>query len=753
MLIGGWDGVLEVAEESEYLPSGKSVWEFGAGKDPKGKADDDYEKRTKNPLSYDPKETTFVFVTPRLWQKGEEWVKEKMNDGIWKGIKVYNAETLEEWIDEAPSVGAWLATKHLGKYPSDGVQATIDFWDEWSAGANLQLIPEILLGGRKVQQDKLIDLGKEPMTIPIQGVSRDEALAFIISCFKNNPTIEEDFFSRSIIVDNADAFRELVVIAKPLILIPRFEDVGGIINKATQKGHTVILPLGADSSGEWYGTIKLPQIDRNSFVSALIKIGLTKDSAEKFSKESARNITVLRRRLEFTRATPTWATPENASEIIPAIIVGRWDENSENDIKIVEQISGESYENYSKKLMRWRYSPDPPVVKIGTMWRLTSPLDSWTHASKQLTRNDFELLHKAAMQILCEIDPALTLSPEQRPFAAIHGKKPAFSNWIGEGVIQSLILASLFGEKLQFDLPQKPDLWVDKIVSDLLDTLDPLWWKSNQYRLPLIAEASPTSFLGSVEKHLSKEKSPVVGLFEEDPGFLMPQSYHTGLLWALEAMAWFPEHLTQSSLILAKLAAIDKGGHLSNRPINSLKEIFKPWHYQTLAAFEVRMKALKLISERERETAWTVLIRMMPHSMSDVGFSTSKTRWRMFEEETDKAVTYAEIFDTYSAVLDLLISIFDYTEEKLAQLIEESVNLSPPDRSKLLSFIESVIIKVDHSARKCWEKTKHILSHHRSYPDAEWAPLEHDLVPYQKLHDVLQPTDEIERSVLLFSDH
>lgn len=51
VLYGGWDGILDVLEETEYLPAGISLWEFGASKDPKGKADDDYAKRVANPLT------------------------------------------------------------------------------------------------------------------------------------------------------------------------------------------------------------------------------------------------------------------------------------------------------------------------------------------------------------------------------------------------------------------------------------------------------------------------------------------------------------------------------------------------------------------------------------------------------------------------------------------------------------------------------------------------------------------------------
>jgi hypothetical protein len=371
------------------------------------------------------------------------------------------------------------------------------------------------------------------------------------------------------------------------------------------------------------------------------------------------------------------------------LIVGRWDESFENDRKIISQIARDSYENYSKKITRWLHTHDSPIVKIGSTWRLTSPFDAWTNASINLTRNDFDLLYKSAKDILLEINPAFQLEPAQRHMASIYGKNRAFSEWIREGVIQSLILTSIFGDKLKFDLPLKAELWVDKIVGELLSTENPEMWKSFESKLPLIAEASPTAFLETVEKYLGIEKSPIASLFEEDPGFLTAHSYHTGLLWALESLAWFPQYLSRTSLILARLSAIDPGGSLSNRPINSLSEIFKSWHFQTLASFDERMQGLKLISEREPEIAWTILIRMLPDTMSGVAFPTHKTRWRMFELETEKPITWNEIYDTHSAAVDMLISIFDFSEAKLSKLIDDADRLSYQDRDKVLTFVEN----------------------------------------------------------------
>ena len=480
---------------------------------------------------------------------------------------------------------------------------------------------------------------------------------------------------------------------------------------------------------------------------------MTKEFAERFSKETARNITILRRQLEFERTAPTWALPENVSEIIPALIVGRWDENFENDRKIISQIAGDSYENYSKKLTRWLHTHDSPIVKIGSTWRLTSPFDAWTNASINLTRNDFDLLYKSAKEILSEINPAFQLSPEQRHMASIYGKNREFSAWIREGVIQSLILTSIFGDKLKFDLSLKAELWVDKIVAEFLSTENPEIWKSFEGNLPLISEASPTSFLDAIEKLLEIDKSPIKSLFDEDPGFLTARSYHTGLLWALENLAWFPQYISRASLILAKLSAIDPGGSLSNRPINSLSEIFKSWHFQTLASFEDRMLVLKLISEREPEVAWSILIRMLPDTMSGVAFPTHKTRWRMFELETEKPITWNEIYATHSAVVEMLISIFDFSEAKLSKLIDDSDRLSPKDKDKLLTFIEEVLPKVKHSEHLAWHTCRKTLYEHHSHPDAQWALPESELVRFEKLYEVLKPTNEIDNTIWMFNDH
>ena len=65
-------------------------------------------------------------------------------------------------------------------------------------------------------------------------------------------------------------------------------------------------------------------------------------------------------------------------------------------------------------------------------------------------------------------------------------------------------------------------------------------------------------------------------VFDEQLGLLFPTSKHTGLLWALETLAWDPEFFRRSVLLLARLAQIDPGGRLGNRPFRSSQRNFRP---------------------------------------------------------------------------------------------------------------------------------------------------------------------------------
>ena len=752
--IGGWDGIVNCELETSYVPQGNSLWEFGTISDCKGKADDDYKKRKNNPLGFDPKDCVFIFVTPRLWTKKDEWITAKKAENHWKDVIVYDAIDIEQWLDIALAVSRWFAAQDgVGTYPFDGIMTADEFWEEWSIGPKgLVLLPESIIAGRYYEKEQLlITLRSEPTIKGIKASTKNEAIAFIIASAKTFPLEEVDrFFSKTLIVDTEGNFRGVRINTNtPLNLIPRFDESQPLY-AAVAKGHHVLVPLGADDDFN-QETITLPTIDREGQVNSLIKSGISKEDAERFSRESGRNITILKRLLSFPYNKASWIENENIREIIPSLLLGRWNETYLGDVELIEKLSEQKYSDYLVTLNKWKSFAESPIIQIGETWRLTAPLDLWTNLYSYLTQNDFQKIQECFALTFKSGNPII--EPEDKNnFVAYFNKKKKYSNWAREGLTQSLILVGRFGDSIKNSNLDYPQNWVDNIVSDLLYNANGATWISVDHELPLISEASPESFLKAATNSLVKEQPEIMDMFKEEDGFLHNTSHHTGLLWALESLAWLPEYLRDVSLILLKLSRLDPGGSLANRPLNSISEIFKPWHYQTLAPYDERMEILKYVTKLEKESGWSLLIRMLPDHHG-IAHPTHKMRWRMFDKNTNLNYTYQEIWDTHSTVIEMLINIFDYEETKLSQLIEETPNLNPRDRESVFDWADGVCLKVEQNNFTTWATIRKILNHHRSHPNTDWALPETELARLEKLYNKLQPTDIFNKYIWLFNDH
>ena len=101
------------------------------------------------------------------------------------------------------------------------------------------------------------------------------------------------------------------------------------------------------------------------------------------------------------------------------------------------------------------------------------------------------------------------------------------------------------------------------LIRDLLYEADGIRWLSLASQLPDLAEAAPNEFLKAIEISLTKSDAPIKRLLTEtDNSNLFGQCWHSGVLWALERLAWAPERLTRISLILARLSHIKIKGKL-----------------------------------------------------------------------------------------------------------------------------------------------------------------------------------------------
>ncbi|BDU25132.1 hypothetical protein [Flavobacterium sp. GSB-24] len=740
VFLGGWDGIVYSEEQRPYVPGGQSLWEFGTNIKFKTKANADYKKRTEDALGYDPSQCTYVFVTPMLWTQKDEWRIEKLAENKWKDIWVFDAVDLEQWLDKSGPVAIWFA-RELEKAPSDGALDAEQFWAEWSIGDAGQLVSKIITSGRENAVNQLCDfLNGAPNIITIQAKTKTEAIAFIIAAvdsFEENQ--KQRFFSKTMVVEKEESYRTLYVnyTKTALNLIPKFDDKS-LLQAAVSQGHHVMIPVGADDETN-HKTIILPTISKEGQIEGLVEMGLSKEDGERYSREAGRDINKLRRLLKFIDNRAPWFKTENIREIIPALILGRWNIYNPGDCEILEKLSGMPFDDYMTILYRWKDFEDSPLLQIGSTWRLTSPLDLWNSVSKYITKNDLKILSESFASVFNDIGN----SGETELISITYSFNPPkrYSLWTQEGLVQTLIMISLHGESIQSVIHTKPQIWVDQVVNNLLFDADSDLWRRTNRKLPLIAEASPKSFFKAIQNSLQKSEPEIMGMFKTNADFLGESSSHTGLLWALEGLAWMPEYLFQATDILLKLAQLDPGGKLSNRPAKSLADIYRPRYFQTLAPIQERMDILKAAIKNNPKAGWELLGKLMPKS-HDMGSSNNKMRWRLFDKNITLVHSLQEAHATYNVVSDLMLDLFDNSDEKLAVIITHSAQMtSYEDCEKMLTFIETNYVHIPKNSTISRDKTRKILNLHRSSPDAYWSLNEELLIRYQALYDALEPED------------
>ena len=248
------------------------------------------------------------------------------------------------------------------------------------------------------------------------------------------------------------------------------------------------------------------------------------------------------------------------------------------------------------------------------------------------------------------------------------------------------------------DLPGR----VDKIVRRLLKGKNWMRWASLSPQLPLLAEAAPDTFLEAAHHDLGTKEPALVKLFEQEGDPYISSSPHTGLLWALEALAWHPDYLSPASRILVHLAELDPKPQspLASRPLRSLLEIFLPWLPQTTASVEERIRVLKDLVRSVPNAGWHLLVGLLPRKQQ-AAFPTYRPSVRDWALNWSKGGTREESWDPAE---------YAYQTDECARLLVEHMGRDAARWKDLIREFEKLPEAVQkeflndskHSTRPSW---------------------------------------------------
>ena len=384
------------------MPSGLSVWEMGADQDPRGKAESDYTTRVKNLESVDPAEAAFVFVTPRKWDGKARWRQEKQTQGIWRDVFVWDCDDLEQWLEHAPAVDAWLA-RLLNKLPT-GVMDVSTYWESLAATTTPPLTPQVFVAQRDAAADKLRNAIAIPgCEIVIAAISPRELQDFACAVFADAEEEQHDAFAaRAIIVETLEAWGQLTNCRSRLLLITngRFSVEKHMVAQAVQAGHCVLTqsPYTYDRNS---AVTRLPRAERYELQKALEAGGFVTERAARLARESGGCLSVLvRLASRFAGgANPRWSDPQAGAPLLPLILLGAWNDRNANDRGVVERLTGERYANAQTSATYWLYQADGPLRFVGGVYSFHSREDSWLTLAHLFTRDLLDRFDDIAREV------------------------------------------------------------------------------------------------------------------------------------------------------------------------------------------------------------------------------------------------------------------------------------------------------------------------------------------------------------------
>ncbi|TDR72050.1 helix-turn-helix domain-containing protein [Paludibacterium purpuratum] len=747
----GLDGACTSPDGTSFVPEGESAWEIGTQRTKiTTKANGDFAKRTADPLGKDQAQTTFVFVTPQRFTGKDAWVSAKRKESPWLDVRAIDGDDLVHWLEMCPAVALWLATK-IGRRPQ-GLRNLEEFWSEWTRATRPPLTHDILLTNRDQTQAAISKWLRSSTSevISLQAEAPDEAIAFFYSSLCHFPeNYRLHYLSQCVVADNADTARALIGLGTPLIIV-LIDPEPGLAQRLVEDGHRVLTAHGPNAHDLNGNLLSLPKPWRSDLQNALMGAGLPEDDAHRLARASGRSITILRRLMPAApNYRPKWAE-QPSSELIAAMLAGSWREDSEKDRKILSDLASRSYEQIEEALAPLAATMGGPLVRSGMIWKVVSLRDLWLQIGGQLTPSQLTRFKKAFHDVMSTINPRFTQKPKSIFYEAPGEFGEEISGALRRGITEAMIAMATLPTcaKLICNIEQH----AYDAIHTLLDSADgSLWWSlSGDFRN--LAEASPTAFLDALDIAL-ESNATIMPLFRSDEGALCPTEYLANLLWALEMLARSPDYLYQSTSLLARLAEIDPGGKLGNRPAASLRRIFVSWSPQTYATPAQRLKVIASLVHQFPTIGWNLLLGLAPRSY-DTSEPSAMPNWLDFAPDEEEVVTWQTAAVAAKAIGELLLGQVGNSTARWHSILDLWPNFDPQWRSKAIEQLkDTALMLTDATEIEMWRnKLRTYLQHHRDYQDTEWALPEEDLKQLDEVMELLPPENVEEQVRWLFSN-
>ena len=763
----GYDGRLRTTKGSVNIPQGSSVWEFSTERNSLDKFKRDFIKRTESPLDINKLETTYVFVTSRIWHHSTEAAvaaKEALNGSGWKDVLILDASDINLWLDNAPAVAAWFRPI-VGK-PYIALLPLEDFWTEMTSTTEPKLKKEFFMQGRESCKKEIIEWLKDDISMHKTMVANSvlEAILVFASVLLTSTVSKADsqeniveyynadssedintmrILSNCIVVRDEESWNRLLPFVIPnLIMIADFTPSFRIIYPDNCKS---LLPVAKFSELERVNNkgpvIEVPQQSREDFSAGLRECCEDLEKCYNLELKSRRSFLPLYRSItqNESRKVPQWTNTPELDNLLPAVLAGSWNGNCEGDMGIIELLSETTYDKFVDSITPLINIPDAPLMKIVDKYMLVSPAETYDLIYGRITKTLFKKFCQCIEEVLTTIDPAYELTKDKWFYASIYGKECKYSEGIIEGLLVSLIMLSAYEEDDSVLCNEPLKNCIDRLVSQILHKITAKeHWFTIAPHLQMLTEASPEAVLSKLENISQSDDQDFWAMFDPPEDIMTGRTFYTDLLYAVEPLSWDPEFAVRAVHLLCLWSEKRFEYRMINSPINSLMEILCFWHPQTCMKTSQRLDILRMIFDRYPNTAWELAHRLFPDEFSVVG-QIIKPRWKCKGIITASEPTHEEINMSAFMLADLCMEHIkaDYEQWKVVfSHITYFENRIDDIRTLLIKHKEAMD---QEDIAKISDLLGDIIYKNRMYYDAVWKIDDQLIDKLEKIYNSIKP--------------
>lgn len=670
----GFDGYVCSSSNHERVPNGVSVWEIGTGKDWRAKFNDDISAAiSKISGDTDPAEVTFVFVTSKRIDESarSEAISKARRQYGFADIRIYAAHQLAEWVSTCAAATS-VVLESMG-VPSSSIQRAESVWhEEIGYIEEVGSFYDVVTSGRSGEIQRLCDwLASEELDLAVCGQSESEVRAFLAAWVLENtkPGGTEPVFLFT--ADGIPFYRETT---SPQVAIACCDLKHGD-RKYLHEHHVRIIDVQTHDQVEIQtrtGTVcELRRIDTSELSIAWSK----KHDDERLRQlvdESRGEFDSIKWLLDPASSLEQAKVDSWDNATVRILLCRCWEhDGGYEDTQAVAEFCGLTVNELSAKIAQLTRSPR--LLRVSGMHgrsyetrasRIMGRLALKRRADEPLIEAFFAIVERV-FRPQAQDDNGDTA--DRGDYFSLDRWGHRFSARFREGLAETLCqMAVEGGPETGSALSWKVERLLEKmLVSGDLET-----WRTVLPVLPLLAEAAPEVYLDRVEKMV--DSGLATNFFRQNDAFI--GSPHVDLLFSLERLAWLRPCLSQVSLLLARLASIDPGGQVSNRPSNSLLAILRPYRPMARITVEEQIQLMDQLVREHPGPMWNICMRLLQWNRGIVSLSGSYPEWRTAHEDTAvstiRPISVEQWQDYEKSIVKQIGLLFQGSAVQIADLLE-----------------------------------------------------------------------------------